>query len=104
MMHIRKDDTVFVNTGKDKGKTGKVIKIFTGEKKALVQGINFLKKHQRRTQQDQQGGIIQKEMPIHISNLLLVCPKCNKPTRSKVNILGDGSKLRSCVKCKDTIA
>ncbi len=103
-MHIRKDDTVFVNTGKDKGKTGKVIKIFTGEKKALVQGINFLKKHQRRTQQDQQGGIIQKEMPIHISNLLLVCPKCNKPTRSKVNILGDGSKLRSCVKCKDTIA
>jgi len=97
MMHIRKDDTVFVNTGK-------VIKIFTGEKKALVQGINFLKKHQRRTQQDQQGGIIQKEMPIHISNQLLVCPKCNKPTRSKVNILGDGSKLRSCVKCKDTIA
>jgi large subunit ribosomal protein L24 len=104
MKHIRRNDTVSVIAGKDKGKTGKVIRIFTEEDHALVQGINFVKKHQRKSQQDQQGGIIQKEMPIHMSNLLLICPKCNKPTRLKVKIAEDNSKLRVCAKCNDLIS
>ncbi|MBM3254291.1 MAG: 50S ribosomal protein L24 [Candidatus Omnitrophica bacterium] len=103
MRHIKKNDMVFVISGKDKGKTGKVIKVFLDEAQALIQGINFVKKHQRRTQQDQQGGIIQKEMPVSISKLLLVCPKCNKPNRSKAKVLEDGSRLRLCSKCNEII-
>lgn len=104
MRHIKRNDTVFVISGKDKGKTGKVIRIATEEDTALVQGINFVKKHQRRTQQDQQGGVIQKEMPIHISNLLLSCPKCNKPTRLRVKVLEDSVKLRICSRCSEVIS
>lgn len=104
MRHIKRNDTVFVISGKDKGKTGKVIRIFTEEDNALVQGINFVKKHQRRTQQDQQGGVIQKEMPICISKLLLACPKCNKPTRLKIRVLEDGTKLRVCARCSEVIS
>ncbi len=104
MRHIKRNDTVFVISGKDKGKTGKVIRIATKENTALVQGINFVKKHQRRTQQDQQGGVIQKEMPIRVCKLLLACPKCNKPTRLKVKVLEDGAKLRVCARCGEVIS
>lgn len=103
MAKIKKNDTVKVITGKDKGKTGKVITVFPGTGKVLVQGLNFVKKHARRTREDQQGGIIQKESPIHISNLMLMCQKCGKPTRVGFTTLADKTRVRICKKCKELV-
>jgi len=103
MSKIKKNDTVKILTGKDKGKTGKVLTVFPGTGRALVQGLNLVKKHARRTKEDQQGGVIQKESPLHISNLMVVCQKCNKPTRVSFSMLSDGTKTRICRKCKELI-
>ena len=104
MNKIVKNDTVKVIGGRDKGKTGRVLTIFPKRNRALVEGVNFVKKHARRTQQDQQGGIVTKESPIHISNLLLLCKACNKPTRVGITKLSDGAKTRVCKKCKEIIS
>jgi len=101
MLRIRKNDIVSVIAGKDKGKKGKVLTVL--KDKVLVEGINFVKKHQRRTQQDQQGGIIQKEAPIHISNVMLFCKRCNKPVKTKSIVLSDKSKARACKFCQEII-
>jgi large subunit ribosomal protein L24 len=103
MLRIRKDDNVEVITGKDKGKKGKVIAVFPKQVKALVEGINFVKKHMRKTQQDQKGGIVQKEVPIHLSNLMLVCKRCNKSVKFGASLLKDGSKMRVCKSCGEVI-
>lgn len=103
MSKIKKNDTVKILTGKDKGKTGKVLTVSPETDRALVQGLNLVKKHARRTKEDQQGGIIQKESPLHISNLMVVCQKCNKPTRVSFSMLSDGTKTRICKKCKELI-
>ncbi|MBD3379229.1 MAG: 50S ribosomal protein L24 [Candidatus Omnitrophica bacterium] len=103
MLHIKKNDTVKVLSGKDRGKTGKVLKIYPDVDKAIVQGVNFAKKHARRTRQDQQGGIITREAPIHVSNLSVVCKGCSRSTRVGVDILNDGSKVRYCKKCKEVL-
>jgi len=103
MKKIKKGDIVFVLTGKDKGKTGKVFDMFPKKNRALVEGINYVKKHMRKTKQDQQGGIVQKEASIELSNLALFCKTCNKPARTGVNILADGSRSRFCKKCKEVI-
>lgn len=103
MRTIKKNDVVKILAGKDKGKTGKVIMVFPRKDRVLVEGVNYVKKHARQTQQNQKGGIIQKEMPIQISNLMLVCKNCNKPTRAEINITADG-KARICKKCKEIIA
>lgn len=103
MAKLKKNDTVKISSGKDKGKTGKVLGVFIQEKRALVQGLNLVKKHTRRTREDQQGGIIQKESPISISNLMVVCQKCGKETRIGFNLLSDGTKVRICKKCKEII-
>jgi len=103
MPKIKKNDTVAVIAGKDKGKKGKVLFVFPNNNKVLVEGINFAKKHMRKTQQDQKGGIAQKEMPIHISNIMLVCKRCNKPVRVKFSYLKDGSKTRNCKSCGEVI-
>ena len=103
MAKIRKDDTVKIIAGKDKGKTGKVLSVLPGENRAFVQGLNLVKKAKRRTRDDQQGGIIQKESPIAISNLMVVCQKCSKPTRIGFTFLSDGTKSRICKKCKELI-
>ena len=103
MAKIKKDDTVKILKGKDRGKTGKVIAVYPDKGRAVVQGLNLIKKHARRTKDDQQGGIIQKESPINISNLSVVCPKCNKPTRIGFSKLSDGTKVRTCRKCKELI-
>ena len=103
MSKIKKNDTVKILTGKDKGKTGKVLTVSPETGRALVQGLNLVKKHARRTKDDQQGGIIQKESPLHISNLMVVCQKCNKPTRVRFSMLSDGTKTRICKKCKELI-
>jgi large subunit ribosomal protein L24 len=103
MSTIRKDDNVAVIAGKDKGKKGRVVAVFPKSSKALVEGVNFVKKHTRKTQQDQQGGIVQKEMPIHISILMLICKRCNKPVRFSFSLQKDGSKIRTCKVCKELI-
>jgi large subunit ribosomal protein L24 len=103
MAKIRKNDTVKILIGKDRGKSGKVLAVYPKTGKVLVQGLNFVKKHTRRTSQDQQGGIIQKENPIHISNLMLVCQKCGKASPVGFSTLSDGTKVRICKRCKEII-
>ncbi|MBN1871531.1 MAG: 50S ribosomal protein L24 [Candidatus Omnitrophica bacterium] len=105
MIKIKRNDTVKLLKGKDRGKTGKVLKVFPTEGRALIEGINFIKRHTRQTKQDQKGGIIQKEAPVRFSNLMLICKHCNKPTRVGTKIMQDGSsKARICKKCKEVIA
>ena len=87
MAKIKKNDTVKILVGKDRGKSGKVLSVFPKGGRVLVQGLNLVKKHARRTREDQQGGIIQRESTIHISNLMVVCQKCGKPTRVGFNVL-----------------
>ncbi len=96
--HVKKDDTVMVLTGKDKGKTGKILKVIPKKMRVIVEGVNIVKKHQKPTQANPEGGIITKEAPIHVSNVLLFCPKCAKGVRTKKKIEGD-KKVRVCVKC-----
>ena len=90
---IKKGDYVVLRTGKDKGKGGEVLKVMPGENRALVQGVNMIKRHQRQTPQ-QDGGIITREAPVHISNLALEDPKDGKPTRIGFKTLKDGRKVR----------
>ena len=92
-LKIRKGDHVVLLAGKDKGKGGEVLKVMPAENRALVQGVNMIKRHQRQTQQ-QSGGIISREAPVHISNLALEDPKDGKPTRVGFKILKDGRKVR----------
>lgn len=103
MARLKKNDTVKILAGKDKGKSGKILFVFPDKGRVLVQGLNLIKKHIRRTREDQQGGVIQKESPIHISNLMVVCQKCGKPTKIGFNVLSDGTKIRICKKCKELI-
>ena len=103
MARIKKNDTVKILLGRDRGKTGKVLFVWPEKNRALIQGRNLVKKHQRKTKEDQQGGVIQKESPIDISNLMLVCQKCSKPTRVGFSALSDGTKVRLCKKCKELI-
>jgi len=103
MNKIRKGDIVQVTKGKDKGKKGKVIQVLSATKRALVEGINLAKKHKRQTRQDQQGGIVSIEMPIAVSNIMLVCKNCNKPSRIGFVVSKDGIKSRLCRVCKEAI-
>ena len=102
MLHIKKKDRVKVLSGKDAGKTGEVLKIFPGESRVVVSKINFQQHHTRPTQTDP-GGKKEIEGAIHISTVQLVCPKCNQPTRIKVDWLGDGKKVRICKKCGEMV-
>jgi len=101
MAKIKKNDIVTVLTGKDKGKSGKVLRIMLSNNKALVEGINFVKKHKRKTRDDQQGGIIHKEAPIQLSNIAVFCKRCNKGVKVGYSILKDGTKARFCKKCNE---
>ena len=94
---------VKVLAGKDKGKTGKVLKIYPGKDRAIVQGINFSKKHARKTRQDEQGGIVHREASIDLSNLSILCKGCDNGVRVGIDILKDGSKVRYCKKCKEAL-
>jgi large subunit ribosomal protein L24 len=94
MLNIRRDDIVKVISGKDKGKTGKVIRVFRGDQRVLVENINIVKKSQRKTQQNPTGGIIDIEIPIHASKVMLMDKKTNKPVRFGASTLKDGSKVR----------
>ncbi len=96
MRKVVKDDTVLVISGVYRGKTGKVLKVFPKTNRVIVEGVNLIKRHTRPTQQLPQGGIVEKEAPIHISNVKVVCPKCGRPTRVGIRILEDKSKVRYC--------
>jgi large subunit ribosomal protein L24 len=103
MLHIKKNDMVKVLVGKDKGKTGKILKVFPSTSRAIVQGVNFSKKHTRKSQQNEQGGIIEREATINMSNLAIVCKGCDRATRVGIDILNDKSKVRYCKKCKEVL-
>ena len=104
MARVKKNDMVKILAGRDSGKTGKVLNVFPRKLKALVQGINIVKKHSRRTSNDQQqGGIVHKESLIDLSNLMVVCQKCSKAVRVGFSRLSDGTKVRICKKCKEII-
>lgn len=98
MKKIQKNDTVLIISGKHRleKKRGRVLKVFPKKNQVIVEGVNIIKRHTRPTQDLPQGGIIEKEAPIHISNVKLICPKCNRPTRVGLRILDDGSKVRVC--------
>ena len=99
---IKKGDKVVVMTGRDKGRTGEVFQVMPKEERALVRGVNLVKRHQRQTM-NQEGGIIQKEAPIHLSNLALADPKDGKPTRVGFKVLDDGRKVRFAKRSGDLI-
>jgi large subunit ribosomal protein L24 len=103
MFKIHKGDTVQAIKGKDSGKKGRVLAVFPETGRCLVEGINTVKKHKRQTRQDQQGGIVSMEMPVNLANLKLVCKHCNRPVRVGFSILKDGSKVRVCKACKETL-
>lgn len=103
-IHLKKNDQVKVITGKDRGKIGKVLRLFPDESRAIVEGINFRKKHTKANPaKGVQAGITQQESPIRASNLMIVCPECGKQTRVKHHPLDDGSKQRACAKCGGTL-
>ena len=102
-MKIRKNDTVLVTTGKDKGKKGKVRFAYPKDNHIIVEGINFIKKHSKARGQVRQAGIIELEAPLSVSNVMLLCNKCNKPARVGYRFLEDGRKVRFCRVCKEVI-
>lgn len=102
-MKIRKNDTVLVIAGKDRGKKGKVRFAYPKDERVLVDGINFVKKHSRARGAVRQAGIIEREAPIHVSDVMLLCNKCNHPARVGFHFLADGRKVRICRSCGEVI-
>lgn len=100
---IRRGDTVMVIAGKDKGKKGKVERVYPARSRILVDGINVVKRHVKPTQQVMQGGIVEAPAPIHLSNVMLVCRRCSKPTRIGIERTADGGRSRVCKQCGRTI-
>lgn len=99
-LHIRKNDNVVVLSGKEKGKRGRVLKVNPGNRRAILENINFIKKHVKANQaKRQKGGIVEQEAPLDISNLMLICPECEKPVRIGYKLLENRKKVRICGKC-----
>jgi large subunit ribosomal protein L24 len=103
MLKVKKGDTVLVLKGKDRGKKAKVLNIFLSKGKALVEGINLVKKHRRQTNQNQKGGIVSIEAPIALANLMVFCKVCNKGSRVEFVKNQDNTKSRVCKKCKGVL-
>ena len=102
-LHVKKDDLVMIVAGKDKGKSGKVLRVMPDKGRVLVENLNLIKRHTRPTQSNNEGGIIEKEAPIAISNVQFLCQGCNKPARTGSKVLEDGSKVRFCKKCNEIV-
>ncbi len=102
-LDIKKNDTVVMISGDEKGKKGRVIDVLPKVSKVLVESLNTVKKHMKPSKKYQQGGIIEKEAPIQRSNLMLICPKCDKPTRIGNKVLDNGKKIRACKQCGEVI-
>ncbi|MDI7259918.1 MAG: 50S ribosomal protein L24 [Thermodesulfobacteriota bacterium] len=97
--YIKKNDLVMVTNGKEKGKSGRVLKVIPEKERVIIEKINFIKKHSRPQGQQKRGGILEKEAPLHISNVMLLCEKCNKSVRIGYRVLEGGKKARFCRKC-----
>ena len=103
-MRIRKGDLVHVLSGKDRGKQGRVLKVLPENNRLVVEGVNFIKRHTKPNPQRQiKGGVVEREASLHASNVQLVCPECDKPTRLGRKVLGDGRKVRICRKCEGVV-
>jgi large subunit ribosomal protein L24 len=100
---IRKNDTVLVIAGREKGKRGKVLFVLPARERVIVEHVNMVKRHQRPTQKLRQGGIIEREAPLHVSNLMLICSKCDKPTRIGMQVLADDRRARVCRRCREIV-
>ncbi|MFC1682668.1 50S ribosomal protein L24 [Candidatus Zixiibacteriota bacterium] len=98
-MKVKKGDTVVIISGNDRGKTGKVLKVDPNAERIIVEGIHFIKKHTRPSQRSQKGGIVEKEGPIQVSNVLVYCAKCDKGVRVGKKALKDGRRVRFCRQC-----
>lgn len=101
--HVKKGDLVQVVAGKEKGKQGKVLRVFLAKDRLTVENLNVVKRHTRPSQQNQEGGIVEKEAPMAASNVMLVCGACNQPARTGIRVLEDGSKARFCKKCNEIV-
>jgi len=103
-IQIRKNDQVKVIAGKDLNKTGRVLRVLREKGRVVVEGVSFLKRHTRPNPQKQiKGGIVEREAPIHVSNVMIVCGACGKPTRIGHNVLADGKKVRICRSCNSSL-
>lgn len=102
-LHVRKGDHVLVLAGKDEGKKGKVLGCFPDKGRVVVEGVNIVSRHRKRTREVPQGGIIKQEAPIHSSNVMIVCGSCKQPTRVAHKPMADGKFVRACKKCGENI-
>jgi len=102
-VHVRRGDTVAVISGKERGKRGKVMRVLRDKGRVVVEKVNMVKRHQRPTQKLRQGGIIEREGALALSNVLPVCSRCDKPARSGVTVLADGRRLRVCKRCGEAM-
>lgn len=102
-LHVKKEDLVMVIAGKEKGKSGKVLRVIPERGQVLVESLNIVKRHTRPARGGAGGGILEKEAPLDASNVQLLCKGCNKPARSGVRLLEDGSKVRYCKKCNEIL-
>ena len=102
-MKIRRGDTVLVVAGKEKGRQGRVERVLTGEDRVVVEGVNMVVRHVRPTPGVRQAGRVQRESPLHVSNVMLICAACNQPVRVRHGVLDNGRKVRICQRCGKTI-
>ncbi len=102
-LHVKKGDKIVILSGKDKGKTGKIIQALPKKSKVVVEGLNTVKRHTKPSQNLPQGGILVKEAPLHSAKVMLVCPACDQPTRIKKTSLASGAMVRTCKKCGEII-
>jgi large subunit ribosomal protein L24 len=100
--HIKKNDLIMVTQGKEKGKSGRVLRVLPEKEKVIIEKINFIKRHTRPHGQQRRGGILEKEAPLHLSNVMLLCEKCNKPVRIKHQTVEGGKKVRVCHRCGES--
>ncbi len=102
-LKLRKNDNVMIIAGKERGTTGKILKVLSAKDRAIIERLNLVKRHTKPRGPQQPGGILEKEASIHISNLMLMCDRCNAPIRFGHKVLGDGKKVRICRRCGETI-
>jgi len=103
-MHVRKDDTVVVLTGNDRGKRGRILKVFPNKNRVIVEGVRFMKRHTKPSPKNQSGGIVKKEAAVDASDVMVICPSCSSPTRvgrKKITEEGRTKTMRVCAKCKE---
>ncbi len=102
-LNLRKNDNVMIIAGKERGTTGKILKVLSEKDRAIIERLNLVKRHTKPRGPQHPGGIVEKEASIHVSNLMLMCDRCNAPVRYGHKVLGDGKKVRICRRCGETI-